>query len=299
MIPQDQIKQLYAFEGCPTGFFDLEEELYHNGPGISRSMLGWFYPRPGSRQPLPLMFKHNLLNRKPATQAMQLGKLAHRLILEGKIGLPDGWEMKPEGMNFSTKEGKAWRDERQGKTIIAETDWKCAKAMAESVANKPMAQKLLRGAKPEVSAYAVHPATGLLRRCRVDTLPVGDVLTDVKTTESAQPDDFARDIVKYRYHVQAAYSLDVINAVLGKETYKYFSFIVVEKAPPHEVACYYFERGNDDEIEAGRVAYEADLHTLHRCCQTNEWPAYPERLMAITRPAWDKKADGFGVGVAK
>ena len=53
------------------------------------------------------------------TASMTLGTAAHCYILEGAEVFHSRYAIKPEGLNFSTREGRAWRDAQEGRSIIS------------------------------------------------------------------------------------------------------------------------------------------------------------------------------------
>lgn len=170
-----------------------------------------------------------------------------------------------------------------GKTLISGPEFQGAINMRDAVHKNKACAFLLKEGQAERSFYYVDPVTGVACRIRPDWLATGaGWITDVKTTESAHPDAFARSIFKYRYHVQDPFYTDGLKA--NGLDFKGFCFIVVEKAPPHISEVYFIPA----EAKAlGRKAIAKNLATYEKCQRTGIWPGYTEGLLTeINLPAW-------------
>jgi exodeoxyribonuclease VIII len=259
---------------------DLPIDQYHGGIGVSKSQLDQIAKSPAHYQ------YARTAPKKDPTAAQRFGSLTHLAVLEPhKLNVVVGPDL-----NKNTKEWKAFKAqvEAEGKEIVTQEEFDTLEGMKAAVYAHPAAARLLGHGPVEHSAYWIDPATGLLCRCRPDKLirtERGVILVDLKTTEDASEAEFSRSIENYRYHVQAAFYTDGIEAALG-EPVAAFAFIAVEKKAPYAVACYQLATV---DIEDGREAYQADLFRLQECMTRNEWPAYSPRIETITRPAWAKR----------
>jgi hypothetical protein len=113
-----------------------------------------------------------------------------------------------------------------------------------------------------------------------------DLLVDLKTTQDASPAAFSKACANFRYHIQAALYLDVVNAHFGAQVYKNFLFIAVEKSPPHQLAIYFADQ---EMIDIGRREYRADLATYQTCMEYESWPGYGAgEIQPISLPVWAK-----------
>jgi exodeoxyribonuclease VIII len=260
-----------------SGILSLPENQYRAAEGISKSLLDWIAP-----PKTPAHFKAKLDGLIPdeQTPAMRLGSMIHRAILE-----PDALEIsvKPEGLNLSTKEGREWKA-AQTKTIITQDEYEAIKGMRDSVHTHPAVKRVLANARTEVSLFA-NGEDGVLRKARIDALPEsGNVIVDIKSCQSADPDMMAKSVVSYRYDVQAAYYLDLCQ-LLGLDKTE-FLFVCVEKTPPFAVAVYALDQ---QAIEWGRKQYQRDLGFIRRCESYNEWPSFTEDITTLSLPAWAQK----------
>lgn len=158
---------------------------------------------------------------------------------------------------------------------------------------------------------------------------VKDIIGDLKTTEDASPEGFAKSIANWRYDVQHAYYIDGTRLALeqGKcnppqegtaelSVYwtdpvtgvlcrcrpdfwrgypKHFAFIAVEKKPPYAVGVYVLD---SEGVDIGRAQYQHDLRIYAECVRTGEWPGYGDKIQTISLPAWHANKNAHLVGVA-
>lgn len=184
----------------------------------------------------------------------------------------------------------SWTEKNQGRTILTDEQFAQLSAMRDAVMDHPMARALLTS-KPGVAEYSVYwndPITGELCRCRPDFWREDDVIVDLKTTDDASPEGFAKSIANWRYDVQDPYYRDGIKAATGR-TVKAFVFLAVEKKFPHAVGCYVLD---PESVELGRAQYRADLDRFHECRVSEQWPGYGDKIQTISLPAWHAKKVG-------
>lgn len=177
-----------------------------------------------------------------------------------------------------------WMQNNGERTVLSEEQWTQLHAMRDAVMAHPAAGALLKGCpgKAEQSVYWIDPETGVLCRCRPDWWRDDDLLVDLKTTEDASPEGFAKSIANWRYDVQDAYYQDGVKLATGR-TPRGFVFIAVEKKPPYAVAVY---RLDDESRDLGRAQYRADLNRYAECMTSGNWPGYSGRIEPISVPAW-------------
>lgn len=259
-------------------FFGLPEGVYRAAPGVAQSDLKEMAKSPAH-------YRARVDGAKPeATAAMEFGTLVHIAVLEPER-LAGSFVVRPDGMKFTTKEGKAWK-EAQTLPIIDKEQEAGLMAIRDSIAAHKSARAILAGAKTEVSVFAKHAATGILRKGRIDALTLDrDGLTtigDVKTTDDASLEGFSRSIAKWGYHRQAAYYMDLVGA-------SFFCFIAVEKAAPYAVNVFSLDA---ESIALGRATYERELTLLAECEAAGQWPAYGGSINEISVPRWLKAKEG-------
>lgn len=177
-----------------------------------------------------------------------------------------------------------WQQNNPGRIILSPEVWEQLHAMATAVHAHPAAGALLSSVpgEAEKSVYWNDPTTGVLCRCRPDWWREDDVLVDLKTTDDASPEGFAKSMANWRYDVQAPYYMDGVKLATGRDV-KAFVFIAVEKKPPYAVGVYVLDSAS---MEIGRAMYQQDLRVYAECLANDNWPGYGDRIQTINMPAW-------------
>lgn len=243
-------------------------------------MLEWLTP-----PKTPAHFKAKYIDKlipDEETPALVMGSIVHRCVLEPDT-MAGAFHIKPDGMNFATKDGKAWRTEHEDCPIISAENADAINGMRDSVWRHPKASAILKASEFERSAFAND--NGLLLKARFDALPkTGNVIADLKTCESADLESVEKAMFQYGYFRQAAFYMRVAN-LLGMKR-NYFVFIFVEKSPPYAVACY---TPTDDVLNAGEMMVSRDLQLLRNCYAEDNWPGYSTDIEPCALPAWAMK----------
>jgi hypothetical protein len=164
--------------------------------------------------------------------------------------------------------------------------------MVASIAADETCQQILgQGCQTEVSVFRNFNYDGtVLRKARLDIVPAGNVLADVKTTIDASPEAFAKALLPVEqggqgYATQSAYYLDCWNDSCEKasDMKECFVFIVVEKTPPYLVAAYNVE---PRAIAKGRGWNTEALRTYINCANSGHFPGYAKGIQNIDLPEW-------------
>lgn len=255
-------------------------EEYHRHGSVSKSQLDQFSKSPAH-------YLASLTTPRKETPAMRIGSLFHGLVLEPervKIAVAPVCDKR-------TKEGKAtWEafcSENAEAEIVSADDGEMLHGMRASVMEHPAASALLSGAGiAEGSCFWYDDRSGELCRCRPDFYcrDLG-IIVDLKTTEDASPEGFARAIWKYRYDRQAALYMDGVGEATG-DIVKGFVFVCVEKTAPYAVGVYRLDMQGE---EAGRVSYQSLLLDLTDCKINRNFPAYSNKIETISLPAYAVK----------
>lgn len=220
---------------------------------------------------------------------MRFGTAVHTAVLEPET-LTDRYVVVPDGVDRRTKLGKEiWEGlqaeaEAKGAALISNDDFQKVLRIQSSSRTHPMSQRLLSEGEAEVSVFWEDEETGVLCKCRPDWLMGGEnpAILDLKTTVDASPNGFMKSAYSYRYHVQAAWYLDGIQAAMGVKP-DVFMFLAVEKEYPFASAFYY---ADDAMIEAGRAEYRKLLRLYAECDRTDQWPGYELKLQPLSLPRW-------------
>lgn len=252
---------------------------YHRDPSISKSGLDQFRRSPAH-------FQAWLKEDRQQTPAMRIGTLTHTAVLE-----PGAFNEKTVVaplVDKRTKEGKSiweqFKAEHEGKDIISFDEHDQIVAMRDSVRKHQAAGKLLAKGGSEISVFAVCPQTKVMCKGRFDWLN-GNIIVDLKTTEDASPEGFAKSVANYRYHIQAAHYIALAGLVGIKDVT--FKMIAVEKAAPYAVAVYELDVADLILAEAERIKL---LEMFASCTQFQSWPAYSQSITTISLPRWASKS---------
>lgn len=260
------------------GIHTLGFEQYLASAAVSESDL--FYM--SENTPMHLRYKKLHGGETEESPAKRFGTFCHRALFEPET-LEGSYHVKPDEMNFTTKDGKRWRDEHQDRPIIKAEEERALVGMVKAIREHPAAARLLKNATFEQSLFVQD--AGFMRKCRPDVLPnAGNILPDLKTCASANPDEFSKAILNFGYYRKAAAYLDICKA-LGRP-FQYFAFIAVEKTPPFACVVYTLD---PLAVDFGRKLYRKDLQVYRNCVAENRWPGYPEEPTTIGLPAWMQK----------
>ena len=204
------------------------------------------------------------------------GKLFHLATFEPHLfGTTISHFVRPEGMNFTTKEGKAWRDAHGDLPILKADEYASILGAATALQQDAFLGPMLRAkGRAEVTVMAKHERTGLPLKMRADWL-TEDVngrawILDAKSIASL--DDFPWSARDFGYDTQSVFYTDTL--ALADVPNAGFLFAVVELEPPFEVRL---ETISAESQIAARELYERDLDRLAECSAADFWPRkYPE-----------------------
>lgn len=246
-------------------------EQYLAAPGLQSSALKELALR------TPAHYFHRIHNPRTTTPAMEFGTKVHAALLENAplIVRPD--------FDRRTKEGKAGFLEFQqlhaNSLFVTEDEAQKVGAMRESVFALEGVGEAIAHGFVERSGYG--NLRGHAVKIRPDILHNG-VIYDLKTTTNAAPDSFAREVVNFGYHIQAALYLAIAN-VIEPGCASEYRWIAVEKEGPN---CASLFVASEDFIQIGMVAVVEALTKLAACTASKEWIGYPLAPVELAPPAW-------------
>ena len=271
------------------GLLHLPAKQYHADQSIGHSGILKLLKSPAH-------LRETLDHPQPPTPAMTFGTAVHTCVLE-----PDRFSEEfvvAEKFDRRTKEGKEaaarFEEATQGKTLITPDELATLSRVRAAVLAHPGAAQLLQQGEAELSAFWTDSATGMACRCRPDWFN-GTAIVDLKSCVDASSRGFSRAIANFGYDVQAAFYVDGIRSVTGRELP--FLFVAVEKEAPHAVAVY---RADPEILDIGRKKYQAALQLLKWCQESGTWPAYQPagEVELISLPRWAANAEAFAFDAA-
>jgi len=196
----------------------------------------------------------------PQSKAIDLGQLAHMLVLGGE----DTFVIS-EYTDFRKKEAQVWRDEQiaLGKNIITQDMFNQVEKIVHNIENHPHTPKYLLGKdfKYEQEMFATT-GDGVKLRGKADAIKLVDgdsiIITDIKTT--AQFDKFFKSASWNHYDLQAA-TYTLIGASYMKvapELVNYY-FCVAETVAPFRVQYFH---ASLEFVEAGERKLRTCIDTI-------------------------------------
>jgi len=278
----------------------MENEDYHASEGLSNSGLTLLAKCPA------LFYARNLDPNRPRQEEKggQLeGTLAHCAILE-----PDAFSdryavppadapRRPTDAQWNAKKPSEesiaamawwfeWNDKNKGRRVITSAQYEAAMRQGESARKLPRVREVLSNGRPELSAWAIDPDTGVLKKCRPDfTHEIGDseaILMDVKTYSDASPDEFARQIARKGYFRQDAHYRDTFSQASGRIVREFF-FLAVETEYPYLAKAVTLD---DMALEWGRFEVARLTSLYAECLKTNDWPGYGDDTTVVSLPGY-------------
>ncbi|EBA8467835.1 exonuclease VIII, partial [Salmonella enterica] len=266
----------------PGIYYDIPNEAYHAGPGVSKSQLDDIADTPAI-----YLWRKNAPVDTEKTKSLDTGTAFHCRVLEPEE-FSKRFIIAPE-FNRRTSAGKeeekTFLEEcaRTGRTVLTAEEGRKIELMYQSVMALPLGQWLVESAGyAESSVYWEDPETGILCRCRPDKIiPEFHWIMDVKTTADIQR--FRTAYYDYRYHVQDAFYSDGYRAQFGEIP----TFVFLVASTTAECGRYpveIFMMGEDAKL-AGQREYRRNMQTLAECLNNDEWPA----IKTLSLPRWAKE----------
>ena len=210
------------------------------------------------------------------TMAMEMGSAVHSLVLGGQTVLP--WTKKSEAGNACPRRGKdydAFEAANPGALILTEDAFNEANAIAEAVKANPLAMSRLAGEHEAEYAWRFGA-----RDCagRIDAL--GDFLTELKVTASADPQKVMWQALRMGWFAQLAWYYDGLaqRGIVVKELPR---IVAVEPKRPYAVTVF---RLPPHALEMARRTYRGWFERLLVCEATDEWPPYSQSEVELDVP---------------
>jgi len=279
------------------GIYDVPEQEYHDGPGISQSSLKHI-------DESEFHYQYAKLNPIIPTADMNFGSLYHCVCLQPEL-LDDLVVYGPDCERRAKADKEAWAvfwnaPENKNKVKVDVNGYVLgldkylkitkssfsigtAKEMRLALEAHPDAsQALYCDGAFEKSLYSVDSETGILKRCRIDKIPAtGNALVDLKSIVSATSHGISKAVAERYYYVQGAWYLDIANE-LGLDR-DLFVFVFQEKVKPYHVRVMQLS-GSD--IEYGRNKYRKWMEKLSTAINTDTWPGYHDGIEEIVMPKY-------------
>ena len=232
------------------------------------------------------LFEHSINNTKSkSTTAMDEGSAVHCKLGEPHLFVRD-FATKPKGMTFVTKEGKAWKAENKGKTIISAEFGERLKEIEAAFLKSPAAKYYEAEGSVEESFFWDIAGNERGGKCRPDWISKDrKTIVDLKTTVSADPQSFQKSIISYGYHISAAWYMWGVELATGIKPEE-FIWVAIEKEAPYGIGVY---KADTELLQYGSQLCEQALININEWDRTNHYPDYTEKVELMGLPNWMKK----------
>lgn len=286
----------------PLGFVDIDNDAYHAGPGVSKSHLDLI------RRKSPKHYWQRYINpeREPEekTVPMITGQATHFAILQPNLF--DTRVVRGLGhARRSNAEKEAWQEfetENAANYIVSADMYDRIRYIRDAVWGEPECAGLLAGIIPEQSVYALMDIPTLdgteyvtdedgviqqgLVKCQFDGIEPGFAYAlDLKSTEDASEDAFAKSCANYSYDIQDSWYGLVSDAAFKRHPEE-FLFLCYEKEPPYATGIYWLSKA--DRIMGAQAARNAYAKIEHQR-RLNEWPTYSNTPRSLSLPGWYRR----------
>lgn len=195
---------------------------------------------------------------------------------------PDSNTGEPKPWNGNSNHCKAWLENHQDKIVLKREQLDEVGKAATRLLSDDRLFDILKCSQKQVWLRGEYhdKATGLIIpvKALVDLVPdgthkkYGRCLADLKTTRSASPRAFARQIFSMGWHFQAAWYLDLWNAATG-EARNEWRFVLSENTPPYQPGRRLL---SEEYLNLGRQQYKVGLALYCQCLAKNTWPSYDD-----------------------
>jgi len=266
---------------------ETNEQYHADTTRLSNSMLNILKRSP------KLFFKYYIaksLAIPEASESMALGSMVHTMILEPD-SFKDRYRFKPE-CDRRTKEGKAIYAEfldslPERCEIVSSDDFaKATECVQSLIAHDDLKQILKATWESRIVEKRIDfEIDGVDMRSKLDYLSLrAGVILDIKTTKDASPDEFAKSILNYGYHRQAAIYREAVLKQHGVACR--FMFAVVSTEQPHEVAIY---EPSESVMDDGYTEVVYLLREFKARSESGNWlSSWSNGIVPIELPKWYK-----------
>lgn len=262
----------------PGIYRDVPMATYRGWPGFGSTDLRRMRIGP------PAMVPWGRANPERETDATKLGTAAHCAILEPGA-FAARFAHKPDGLSFSTKEGKEWKAAvPDGVSILTHAEWQKVDAIVNAFHSKDIAHEAYEAAavNREVSVAWNDPDTALPLKARPDFYIEGGHVYELKVTRHASAQSIAFRAYAEGWMHQLAHNI----AGLVENGVKVDGgrIIAINPEPPQRFRVYCVEVKRD-ALSLMHLENERTYKALAECVEFDEWPGSWDVWEKIEAPA--------------
>ena len=223
---------------------------------------------------------------RPTTPGMDTGSAVHACLGEPDVFVEE-FVFRPKGLNLSTKDGRAFKKENEGKTLLPYDFADDLEKIQNNLRRSPAADfyNVSGKANADIEKSFFWEIAGSNRggKCRPDWISKDrKTIVDLKTTQSADKSSFQRSVITYGYHIQAAWYMWGIEQATGIKPEE-FIFVVIEKNRPFGIGVY---RADHEMLGLGSAECMKAIELINRWEREDSFPDYCDQIETITLPPW-------------
>lgn len=199
---------------------------------------------------------HKVTGTPPTGRNLLVGQVLHAAVFEGSDAMNLRYHVTDDDFKLNTKAGKARMLQTEcetGKQVLRKSEFEQVRGMYHAVMEATESRELI-DILQETELSVCGDLEKVPCKARIDGI-IGHGLYDLKTTHCLSRAEFRDRFVKYRYHVQAAWYVDLFPQA------EFFTHICVSSEKPHP--CW-VERAPPIVLEFGRQWYTDWLNYFKR-----------------------------------
>ena len=248
-----------------------KREQYDGIPGLNQSRAKLLLRSPRH-------FRNPVEAAPDKSTSLLLGTAVHGALLEG-VNPANCFTIKPSGMSFATKEGKAWRA-AQTKPVLTYDEAGDVIGMVGAVLDNTHARNILSTCiRREVIFTGM--IDGVPCKALVDALGSANgkpAVVEIKTSLDCRAEFFAKRAVSdpYHYDMQCAWYRTLAKAQVS-------CWIVVENKAPWDVSVFF---PSVDMRGSGEAKMRKALAIYKLCSKLDRWPGSQPDPCILDVPRW-------------
>jgi hypothetical protein len=264
----------------PGVYRDVTDEDYF-------SALAWNHSALKYMEDSPRAATYRMGHRSDKTSdAKALGSFAHMLLLQpDRVGFatvdPPINPKTGEPYGRTTKAFAEYQALHKGKLIVSEDERVDAVRMVSEIRENDILEPVFTAASYREMVMVWHERE-LLCKAKVDAFDAQlGLLADLKTTESVNPVKFAKSVVKYGYHTQAAFYVRGAVACGFDPDVAYV--IGAVQREPYDACAFEF---SPEFAKIGDVKVAEWIDAAVKCEINEDWPGSPKGVQRLSPPGW-------------
>lgn len=228
---------------------------------------------------------HKTMESPEPTPAMLQGILADMYVLD-----PEGFHaaavVAPPEVTRRHKAFDILLTANPGKHVVTADEMQTFMGIRDGIMRNTKARHIIEadGDVQKVITWE-HKETGAPLKLKEDKILKNGLLANMKVSGDITPDSFARAVLNFAYHAQAALYLD--GAWQAEQIDGPMVWVVVSRMPPHECICY---TPDAECLALGRTRNEATIKELVDRRSRNDFRGrWTDSIQTLSLPPWAVK----------